>query len=57
MFTAKKAIELRTPAKMTADSWERDRLAQSSLTGVGFLLGPVTFGQVVVAGTSHGFPR
>ena len=46
---------LRIPAMMTADSGERDRVAQSSLTGEGFLLGLVTFRQVGVAGAAHRF--
>jgi len=46
---------LRIPAMMTADSGERDRLAQPSLTGAGFLLGPVTFRQAGLAGAAHRF--
>ena len=41
-----RAGEMPISANVTADSGERDRLAHRSLTGVGFLLRPVTIGQV-----------
>lgn len=53
--TGEATAQVRIPAKMTADSGERDRVAQPSLTGVGFLLGPVTFRQVIGDEPAHGF--
>jgi hypothetical protein len=50
------SCHMRIPAMMTGRSAEGDRFAHPFLTGVGFLLGPVTFRQGRGHSSPHGFP-